>query len=87
MTPIKGTVTSKNQVTLPAKLVRKYGLNKGRMITFTDKDGAIEIRPQPSLGELMAPIWKETAKYIRRPISDEELKQAIRQTKAARGGK
>ena len=53
------TVTSKNQITLPADLVRKYKLDKNRILTITDKKGALELRPQATLEERMRPHGEE----------------------------
>jgi len=74
------TVTSKNQITLPAELVRKYKLDKNRRLSITEKKGALELRPQPSLEERMRPHWEAFRKSHpnHKPLTDEELKRAIR---------
>lgn len=41
----KATVTVKGQVIIPVRLRRKLGIKKGTRVTFTEKDGAILLRP------------------------------------------
>lgn len=79
------TVTSKNQITLPADLVRKYKLNQNRTLAVNEQNGAIVLNPEPSLAEDMAAIWDEMRQYVTRPLSDNELKAAAHQAKARRG--
>jgi len=84
MKTVKATITSKNQLTLPAKLVRKYNLDKNRLVVITEKKNSIEIRPQPSLEERMRPHWEKfraTRPNIK-PLSEKQLKQAIRESVA-----
>ncbi len=79
MTPINAKITSKNQLTLPAKLVRKYKIDKNRAVTITENNGVIEIRPQPTLEERMRQAWKKLPAF-QGTKTDEDLKQAIRDT-------
>ncbi len=74
------TITSKNQITLPAQYVRKLKLTRNRTLKVTEKRGVLELKPQPSFEEVMAPIWKEMKKQLKgkKPLTDEELNQAIR---------
>lgn len=51
------TVTSKNQITLPADLVRKYKLDENRVLEVREHNGALELRPQPSVEDLMKKHW------------------------------
>ncbi len=47
------TLTGKNQITLPADLVRKLGLKPGtRFVWSARKDGSMVARPLPSRGAL-----------------------------------
>ncbi len=78
------TITSKNQITLPAQYVRKLKLTRNRTLKVTEKRGVLELKPQPSLEEVMAPIWKEMKKQLKgkKPLTDEGLNQAIRDSYA-----
>jgi bifunctional DNA-binding transcriptional regulator/antitoxin component of YhaV-PrlF toxin-antitoxin module len=81
------TVTSKNQITLPADLVRKYKLDEHRVLEVNEKNGSLVLSPAPTLDETLATIHELTRPYLgdKPVLSDEELKQAIRQTAAERG--
>lgn len=59
-------------------------MDTNRAVTITDKNGVIEIRPQPSLEEVMKPYWDEFKRTHPnfKPLTDEELKQAIREAVA-----
>ncbi len=52
------TVTSKNQITLPADLVRKYKLDENRVMEVREKPGGVlELRPAPLLEQIMKKHW------------------------------
>ena len=40
-----GVVTTKGQLVIPARLRRRFGIKKGTMVTFTEDDGRIIVRP------------------------------------------
>lgn len=82
MTGKQVTMTSKNQITLPAAYVRSIGLGKSRRLTIRLRGDELVLKPQPTLQEHMKPVWDEMAKHVKRPLSDEELKQAIRKSVA-----
>ena len=68
------TVTSKNQITLPADIVRKYKLSKNRQLRISDKEGKLELKPLPTLEERMRPHWEEfhrTHPNFKPPAEDE----------------
>jgi len=84
MKTVNATITSKNQLTLPAKIVRRYGFDKNRQVIITEKKGVIEIRPQPTLEERMQKHWDKFRRQQPnfKPLSDAELKQAIAESVA-----
>ncbi|MBF6594440.1 MAG: AbrB/MazE/SpoVT family DNA-binding domain-containing protein [Thermaceae bacterium] len=42
----KGTLSSKNQITIPIEMVRALGLRPGDQLEFTLEDGTITLKPQ-----------------------------------------
>jgi bifunctional DNA-binding transcriptional regulator/antitoxin component of YhaV-PrlF toxin-antitoxin module len=70
------TITSKNQVTLPADYVRKMQLARNRVLKAELRGREIVLTPQPSLGATMQRFWGKH--QVTRPLSDDELKQAVR---------
>jgi AbrB family looped-hinge helix DNA binding protein len=78
------TITSKNQITLPADYVRKLSWQKNRQLVITQRGNEIVLKAQPSLEQAMAPIWEEMRQYIKHPMNDAELKDAIRESFATR---
>jgi AbrB family looped-hinge helix DNA binding protein len=81
MTTKNVTVTTKNQITIPAEYVRSLHLAQGRVLRVELHGGTIVLTPQPALGDTMRQFWgKHKAK---RPLTDEEIKQAVR-SRAAR---
>ncbi len=78
------TITSKNQITLPAQYVRKLKLTRNRTLKVTEKRGVLELKPQPSFEEVMQKHWDKFRKTHpnHKPLTDEELNQAIRDTYA-----
>jgi hypothetical protein len=76
------TITSKNQVTLPADYVRKMQLARNRVLKAELRGRVIVLTPQPALGVTMQQFWgKHQANH---PLSDDELKQAVRASSAER---
>lgn len=85
MTTRNVTITSKNQVTLPADYVKALRLSKNRVLQAEIQENKIVLSPQPTLDETMKQFWgKHKAK---RPLSDDEIKQAIRTVSAKRAAK
>lgn len=78
------TITSKNQITLPAEYVRKLKLAKNRTLTARLKGDGLELKPQPTLEERMKKHWEWFKKTHpnHKPLTDEELKQEIKQSVA-----
>lgn len=68
------TITSKNQITLPAALVRKLKLEKNRQLKLTENKGKLELTPQPSLEERMQKFWQSLPAF-EGTKTDEELKR------------
>jgi hypothetical protein len=76
------TITSKNQVTLPIDYVRSMCLTKNRVLQVELRGKSIVLTPQPTLGDTIRQFWgKHHAKH---PLTDEELKQAIRTSSVGR---
>lgn len=51
------TITGKNQVTLPAELVRELGWQSGTKLNWQKNDGtSLVVRPAPSRGEIAGRI-------------------------------
>jgi AbrB family looped-hinge helix DNA binding protein len=57
------TITSKKMVTIPAKIMKRYGLSQGQKVSFVEVDGAIMLVPVLSLKELHG-FGKEHAKEL-----------------------
>ncbi|MEM3070809.1 MAG: AbrB/MazE/SpoVT family DNA-binding domain-containing protein [Candidatus Bathyarchaeia archaeon] len=45
-------VTSKSMVTIPAEIMRKYGIKGGMRVKFVETEAGILMIPIPSLGDL-----------------------------------
>lgn len=70
------TITSKNQITLPIEYVRNMRLAQNRVLQVELRGKSIVLTPQPTLGDSMRQFWGKH--HAKRPLTDEELKQAIR---------
>lgn len=79
------TVTSKNQITLPVEYVRKMHLARNRVLRAELRGGAIVLTPQPVLGDTMRQFWGRHK--VKQPLSDSELKLAVRSSAAGRASK
>ncbi|MBI2011486.1 AbrB/MazE/SpoVT family DNA-binding domain-containing protein [Candidatus Daviesbacteria bacterium] len=48
------TITSKNQLTLPAKFVRKLNLKAGHKVVISEEDGKLTLTPARAVVEQLA---------------------------------
>ncbi len=79
------TITSKNQITLPAKLVRSMGLSKGEKLEVTSTANSVELTKLPTFHEAMQPLWDKVATQMKGkiPPTNEELSRAARDIRAS----
>jgi len=82
MTSKNVTITSKNQITLPAEYVRELHLAKSRKLSVQRHGNALILKPQTAddILEKLQKHWKHQAN--KRPLSEAELKRAIRDSVA-----
>jgi bifunctional DNA-binding transcriptional regulator/antitoxin component of YhaV-PrlF toxin-antitoxin module len=79
------TITSKNQITLPSEYVKALHLSQSRVLEAEVRGGRIVLSPQPALSDAMKQFWgKHSAKN---PLTDDEIKQAVRTSSAERAAK
>jgi bifunctional DNA-binding transcriptional regulator/antitoxin component of YhaV-PrlF toxin-antitoxin module len=53
------TITSKNQITLPAELVRKMKLDKSRRLTIRQRGDELVLKPEPTLQAILEEVWRQ----------------------------
>ncbi|MGH7196099.1 MAG: hypothetical protein ACREGA_04990 [Candidatus Saccharimonadales bacterium] len=77
------TITSKNQITLPAEYVRKMRLGKNRRLSVCQRGNKLVLEPEPEIDidEHFRKLWTQLPK-IKGTKTDEELEQAIRDSVA-----
>lgn len=80
MTTYTVTITSKNQITLPVKLVRKYNFTKGQQLELQEVGTGIRLKKEPTFQEKMQPLWDKVATQLegKTPPTNEELSRAAR---------
>jgi len=72
------TLTSKGQITIPADVRRRLGLESGDRVEFVEVDGGFAIKPANDDVRSLKGLLRKPAK----PVSIEAMNAAIR----ARGG-
>lgn len=78
MKTVRCTITSKNQITIPIQYVRQMNLHKHRQLQISQRGNNLVLTPLPSLDEALRPVWQKTAPLISRPLSDDELRDSLR---------
>ena len=73
---MKATITSKNQITIPAAVVRQMKLGPQRTVVVEWRGDEIVIKPQPDVREEFEALWVKNRQLIRRSFTDDELNQA-----------
>jgi DNA-binding transcriptional regulator/RsmH inhibitor MraZ len=76
MNTVDITITSKNQITLPADFVRQMKLRKNRVMTVTMLGDSLKLTPRADVSTTMGKYWAKHSAV--RTVSDEELKAAVR---------
>lgn len=65
------TVTSKSMVTIPARIMEKYGLSQGSKLEFVETEEGLLLIPVKSLADLRG-VFKAHEKIIRAGIRELE---------------
>lgn len=78
---MQATITSKGQVTLPKPIRDRLGLTEGTQLDFDIVDGVIHARP---VNRTALDIFGILRRPGQRPVSLEEMDQAIAQATVAR---
>ena len=76
------TITSKKMVTIPAKIMKRYGLHQGRRVRFVEVEGAVLMVPVLTLTELNGVAGRH-AKALLEGVSELERERRV---EAARDG-
>jgi antitoxin component of MazEF toxin-antitoxin module len=76
------TITSKNQVTIPADFVKSLKLHQDRTMQATIKDGSVVLTPTRDLSDDMERFWIK--RNPKAKLNNDQLKQASRQSAVRR---
>lgn len=68
------TLTSKNQLTLPAALVRQLGLANSRKLLVQKRGNSLLITPQKDIASQFSDIQTRVKPYVSQQFSDQQLK-------------
>ena len=68
------TITSKNQITIPAEYVRKLHLNKHRRLTIKQRGDELVLKVEPDLEERLHDVWAQLPAFTGTK-TNEELKR------------
>lgn len=73
------TLTSKNQVTLPAKLVRQAGFSKGMILSSRIEKNAIILEPKPDIRTAAHAAQQSLKPYVKEPLSDSQIHRILQE--------
>ena len=76
------TITSKNQVTIPADFVKSLKLHQDRTMHATIKDGSVILTPTRDLSDDMERFWIK--RNPKAKLNNNQLQQAPRQAAVKR---
>ena len=71
-------LTGKSQITVPAKVVRQLGLERGDFLQYTVQGRALVLTPRPSVGQRLKGIWSENIQANTGPATDDSIKKTLR---------
>lgn len=81
------TLTSKNQITIPAEIVRQLKLDKTRKLVIEVEKDRLVLKRQKDLEEIWADFHTQIKPQIIRPLSDEEIRRARQEAHEERVGR
>jgi AbrB family looped-hinge helix DNA binding protein len=79
MTTRNITITSKNQITIPADIVRDMRLGTHRRLSLRKRDGELILKPEPELKDQLQKIWSQLPTF-QGTTNDKELKRTTKET-------
>lgn len=71
------TLTSKHQLTVPARVVRALQLSPGDQMDYVLENGSLTLTPLPSFQQQVAALHALTAGANKGTASDESIKQTV----------
>jgi bifunctional DNA-binding transcriptional regulator/antitoxin component of YhaV-PrlF toxin-antitoxin module len=78
ITPTKSvTLTSKHQLTVPARVVRQLKLQAGDRLAYQIEGDSLVLRPRASVKQQLAALHALTARANKGVASDESIKQTL----------
>lgn len=72
---IGAKISLKRQITVPLKVMVRLKLNPGDQLVFEEKDGHIEVKPQPEKFTIRDFVKKHNVKVTKK-LTDEEIRKA-----------
>lgn len=78
-------LTSKHQLTVPARVVRKLRLSAGDRLAYELRDGALILRPRPTVAQQLGGLWADNAKANRGVASDASIAGTLKDYYRAQG--
>jgi AbrB family looped-hinge helix DNA binding protein len=72
------TITSKNQITIPADIVREMQLNTHRRLSIRKRGNELILRPEPDLEDKLEEIWEQLPSFPG-TATDEILKSTTKE--------
>lgn len=78
MTTKNITITSKNQITIPADIVRDMKLNTHRRLSIRKRGDELILRPEPALEDKLGKIWEQLPAFPG-TATDEILKSTTKE--------
>lgn len=78
------TLTSKNQITIPAEMVRQLGLDQSRKLRLERSGDALILTNQKDLASQLSDIQRSVAPYVVKSFTDAQLTKGRQEAWLAR---
>ena len=80
MTSRNITITSKNQITIPADIVRDMQLSTHRRLNLRKRGNELILKAEPELNDQLQKIWAQLP-HFQGTTTDEELKHTTKEAR------
>lgn len=71
-------LTSKNQLTVPAHVARQLHLSAGDHLSYEVRNGAIILKPRPTIAQQLRGLWADNAAANKGVASDASIRETLK---------
>jgi AbrB family looped-hinge helix DNA binding protein len=72
-------LTSKNQLTVPARVVRQLQLSAGDRLAYEVHEGVLILKPRSTITQQLQELWLDNAKVNKGVATDDSIRETLKE--------